>query len=175
MWHVTRDMWHMTRDTWHMTCFGGWTFSQNFSSLALTVCDLWYYEDREKRLTYWLTPIITYEAVYRRAPATTGLLKKHNKEIKSFYLKLHLFLFSSQAYFSSAHAATWNLWSTYPGSPGRRWSTWPAFTLGLTLLHRSITVAYLLKEHLCAKNIAKIAKSFTKNISSAVKVLSCFY
>ena len=44
-----------------------------------------------KRLSEWLTPIITYEAVYRTAPATTGLLQKHNKEVKSFYLKLHLF------------------------------------------------------------------------------------
>ena len=40
VWHVTRDMWHVTRDTWHVTCLGGWTFSQNFSPLALTVCDL---------------------------------------------------------------------------------------------------------------------------------------
>ena len=47
-WHVTGDMWHVTRDTWHVTCLGGWTFSQNFSSLALIVCDLWYYEDLEK-------------------------------------------------------------------------------------------------------------------------------
>ena len=42
VWHVTCDTWHvtrdMTRDTWHVTCLGGWTFSQNFSSLALTVC-----------------------------------------------------------------------------------------------------------------------------------------
>ena len=47
-WHVTRDTWHLTRDMWHLTCDmfgGGWTFSQNFSSLGLTVCDLWYYED----------------------------------------------------------------------------------------------------------------------------------
>ena len=52
-WHVTRDTWHVTwRDTWHMTCDmfgGGWTFSQNFSSLALTVCDLWYYEYLEEK------------------------------------------------------------------------------------------------------------------------------
>ena len=55
-WHVTRDMWHMTCDTWHVTHdtwhvkrLGGWTFSQNFSSLALTVCDLWYYEDLEEK------------------------------------------------------------------------------------------------------------------------------
>jgi hypothetical protein len=45
MWHVTRDTWHVTRDMWHVTRLGGWTFSQNFSSLAFTVCDLWYYED----------------------------------------------------------------------------------------------------------------------------------
>ena len=44
-WHVTRDTWHVTRDMWHVTRLGGWTFSQNFSSLALTVSDLWYYED----------------------------------------------------------------------------------------------------------------------------------
>ena len=46
-WHVTRDTLHVTHDTWHVTrdTFGGWTFSLNFSSLALTVCDLWYYED----------------------------------------------------------------------------------------------------------------------------------
>ena len=48
-WHVARDMWHVTRDMWHMTHLGGWTFSQNFSSLALTVCDLWYYEDMEEK------------------------------------------------------------------------------------------------------------------------------
>ena len=48
MWHVTCGTWHMTRDMWHVTRLGGWTFSQNFSSLALTVCDLWYYEDLEE-------------------------------------------------------------------------------------------------------------------------------
>ena len=47
--HVTRDMWHVTRDTWHVTRLGGWTFFKNFSSLALTVCDLWYYEDLEEK------------------------------------------------------------------------------------------------------------------------------
>ena len=49
MWHVTRDMWHVTCDTWHVTRLGEWTFSQNFSSLALTVYDLWYYEDLEEK------------------------------------------------------------------------------------------------------------------------------
>ena len=37
MWHVTCDTWHVTHDMWHMT---GSTFSQNFSSLALTVWEL---------------------------------------------------------------------------------------------------------------------------------------
>ena len=46
MWYVTRDV---TCDTWHVTCLGGWAFSKNFSSLALTVCDLWYYEDLEEK------------------------------------------------------------------------------------------------------------------------------
>ena len=38
-WHMTRDMWPVTRDTWWMTHIVGWTFSQNFSSLALPVWD----------------------------------------------------------------------------------------------------------------------------------------
>ena len=57
MWHVTCDTWHVTRDMWHMTRLGGWTLSQN-SSLALTVCDLWYYEDLEEKdewINEWMT------------------------------------------------------------------------------------------------------------------------
>ena len=73
VWHVTCDTWHVTRDMWHVTCCGGWTFSQNFSSLALTVCDLWYYEDLEEK-AHSLTHLINYEAVCRTAPATPGLL-----------------------------------------------------------------------------------------------------
>ena len=79
MWHMTCDTWHMTHDTCHMTCWGGWAFSQNFNSLALTVCDLWYYEDIEEKadlLTHW----ISHEAVYRTAPATPGLLKRRKWE-----------------------------------------------------------------------------------------------
>ena len=74
MWHETRDTWQVvTRDMWHVTCFGVWTFSQNFSSLALTVCDLWYYEDLEEKDDS-LNQSISDEAVYRTAPATPGLL-----------------------------------------------------------------------------------------------------
>ena len=75
-WHVTRDTWHVKCDTWHIAhdIYGGWTFSQNFSSLALTVCDLWYYEDLEEK-DEWLNQWINDEAVYRTAPATPGLLK----------------------------------------------------------------------------------------------------
>ena len=61
-WHMTHDTWHMTHDTWHVTCCGGWTFSQNFSSLAFMVCDLWYLEDLEKkadRLTEWTNESMT--------------------------------------------------------------------------------------------------------------------
>ena len=73
MWPVTRDMWTVTHDMWHVTCLGGLTFSQNFRSLALTVCDLWYYEDLEEKadLMNWF---INDEAVYRTAPTTLGLL-----------------------------------------------------------------------------------------------------
>ena len=72
-WHVTRGKWHVTHDMWHVTRFGGWTFSQNFSSLAHTVCDLWYYEDLEEKDDS-LSESISDEAVYRTAPATQGLL-----------------------------------------------------------------------------------------------------
>ena len=55
MWHMTHDTWHVTRDIWH---FWRRTFSQNFSSLALTVCDIWYYEDLEEKadsINEWVT------------------------------------------------------------------------------------------------------------------------
>ena len=78
MWHVTCDTWHVTCDTWHVTCntwhvWGGWTFSQNFSSLALPVCDLWYYEDLEEK-GHWISQWMNDKAVYRTALATPGLL-----------------------------------------------------------------------------------------------------
>ena len=66
-------MWHMTCDTWHVTRLGGWTFSQHFSSLALTVCDLWYYKDLEEKDDS-LNQLINDEAVYKTALATPGLL-----------------------------------------------------------------------------------------------------
>ena len=41
-WHFCScDRWHVTCDMLHVTCSGGWTLSQNFSSLALTVCVSW--------------------------------------------------------------------------------------------------------------------------------------
>ena len=43
--HVTGDTWHITPDTWHMTLCVGWTFSQNFSSLALPVLNWQCLED----------------------------------------------------------------------------------------------------------------------------------
>ena len=63
----------MTRDIWHVTHGGGWTFSQSFSSLTLTVWDLWYLEDWEEK-DRWRSDLINYEAVCRTAPATQGLL-----------------------------------------------------------------------------------------------------
>ena len=87
MWHVTCDMWHMKCDKWqmtydmrhvtcdmrHVTCdmLWGWTFSRNVSSLALTVCDLWYYEDFVETAPH----LMNDKVVYRTAPATPGLLK----------------------------------------------------------------------------------------------------
>ena len=75
----TCDKWHVTCDTWHVTwdMLGGWTFSQNFSSLALTICYLWYYEDLEEKddlLTELMNYLIIHEAVYGTGPATPGLV-----------------------------------------------------------------------------------------------------
>ena len=66
-------MWHVTCDMWHVTHGGGWTLPQNFSSLALTAWYLWCLEDWEEKDDR-LTDSINYEAVYRTAPATPGLL-----------------------------------------------------------------------------------------------------
>ena len=60
MWHVTGDMWHVTRDMWHMTHGVVWTFSQNFSCLALTVWDLWcceYLEEKDRSVDQLLTEV----------------------------------------------------------------------------------------------------------------------
>ena len=50
MWHVTRDI------------FWGVDILSKFQLLALTVCDLWYYEDLEEKahglnklINYWVT------------------------------------------------------------------------------------------------------------------------
>ena len=97
-WHVTRYMWHVTSDTytWHVFLFffwgGGWTFSQNFSSLALTVCDLWYYEDLEEKATS-VTQLINDEAVYKTAPATPGLLKTCWKSLLKIVHIVHIVLY----------------------------------------------------------------------------------
>ena len=64
-WHVTRDRWHVTRDTWQVTCdmwhmtIGVlWTFSQNFSCLALMVWDSWCCEYLEEK-DHWINQLVT--------------------------------------------------------------------------------------------------------------------
>ena len=56
-WHLTPDTWHMTRDTWHVTRGGGWTFSKNFSSQALTVWEWRSIEDIFTKVD-WLSLLI---------------------------------------------------------------------------------------------------------------------
>ena len=92
MWHVTCVTWHVTRDTWNVTWCGGRTFSQNVSSLALTVCDLWYLKDLEE-IADSLTESINYKGVCGTAPATPGLLKK---DIISKNYIFHTFLCKSR-------------------------------------------------------------------------------
>ena len=75
-WQVTRDTWHVTSDTWHVTHSVGWTFSQNFSSLAIPVWDWQCLEDistNHQSLNYLIT-FINYGGDCRTAPATPGLL-----------------------------------------------------------------------------------------------------
>ena len=48
-WHVTCDMWGMTHDMWNVTHGGGWTFSQYFTSLALTVWEKECFDDWEEK------------------------------------------------------------------------------------------------------------------------------
>ena len=69
MCHVTGDMWQVTRDTWNMTHSVGWTFSLNFSFLALPVWDWQWFK-------YISTnhQSVSQSAVCRTAPATLSLL-----------------------------------------------------------------------------------------------------
>ena len=103
-------MWHVTCNKWHVTCFGRWTFSQNFSSLALTVCDLWYYEDLEEKAD-WLTHLWSDEAVYRKAPATPGLLNTRLSIIDGPYLKLQPFVIWTSGLSISKSPDKWLSWT----------------------------------------------------------------
>ena len=74
MGHVTCDMWHVTCDTWHVTHGGGWTFSQNVSSLTVMVWVGKWFEDVEENAELLNQIINSSEAVCRTCPATPGLL-----------------------------------------------------------------------------------------------------
>ena len=78
MLYVTCDMLHVACDMWHVKCCGGWTISQNVSSLAHSVCDLWYFEDLEEKdesLSQWISD----KGICRTASATPGLLINNRK------------------------------------------------------------------------------------------------
>ena len=70
-----KKMWHVICDMWHVTGGGRWTFSKNFSSLALTAWEglfVEYLEEKADGLSAWIND----EGVCRTAPATPGLLKQ---------------------------------------------------------------------------------------------------
>ena len=71
--HVTPDMWHVTCDMWNVTHGRGWTFSQNFRSLALMV---WLYRWLEglEETGQWMNELMSNEGDFRTALATPGLL-----------------------------------------------------------------------------------------------------
>ena len=59
--HFPPDTWHLTCETWHVTHGGGWTFSKNVSSPALTVWDRQCLEDfkrKDHRLNQWMTKVL---------------------------------------------------------------------------------------------------------------------
>ena len=118
MWHVTFDTWHVTCDMWHVSRLGGWTFSQNFSSLALTICDLSYYEDILGK--GWLNEImnewISSEAVCRTAPSTPGLSKKYRFEIAPWNISLFADTLNLKKDRFNRQKITHFLWSTSFGS-----------------------------------------------------------
>ena len=61
-------MWQVTRDTWHTTHSGWWSFSQNYSSLALPV---WDWQGLE---VIWTKGSLTDGGDWRTAPGTPRLL-----------------------------------------------------------------------------------------------------
>ena len=64
----------MTHDMWHVTHRGWWILSHNIlKSLAITVCDLWYFEDLEEKDPL-ISQLINHKVICRTAAATTGLL-----------------------------------------------------------------------------------------------------
>ena len=74
-WHVTCDMWYVTRDMWHVTGEGRWTFSQSFSSLALTTLEWRFVEYLEEKADSLPFKSVSDKGVCRTAPATQGLLE----------------------------------------------------------------------------------------------------
>ena len=106
MWHVIHDMWHMPCDTWHMTCGGRQTFSQNFSSLALTVSE-WRFVEDILRMDDSLTYSISDKAVYRTAQATPGLLIKHGRSL--WHYKWRWPSFRCPSYLDTNIYACWQL------------------------------------------------------------------
>ena len=62
------------RGLWGVIHGIGWTCSQNVSSLALTVWELWYFEDLEEK-DHWPTDRPNDRGVCRTAPVTPCLIK----------------------------------------------------------------------------------------------------
>ena len=72
MWHVTCDTEQVTHEKWQV--WGRWTFSQNFSFIALTVWEWRCFEELRKRMIQLVNEWINVKGVCRTAPATQSLL-----------------------------------------------------------------------------------------------------
>ena len=71
-------MWHVTHDKLHATHGGGWSFSQNFSSLTLTFLDRQCLEDSEQK-DHLLNES---QRFLKNSPSYTGSV--NNTSFKSF-------------------------------------------------------------------------------------------
>ena len=105
MWHMTCDMWQMicetwhgTWDTWRMTHDRWWTLCQNFRSLALTIWELWCFEDLEKQevnsLSEWINQYFTTLFVQQLLALPVSAKDMKNKNIffipnKSYVIESH--------------------------------------------------------------------------------------
>ena len=87
MWHVTPDNWHVTCDTWHSQAPQLFRFGIDSVMKILNTKD------------YLMNEIMNHKAVYRKAPATPGLLIRCGKVMQSELTLVFKFIIAKAMYF----------------------------------------------------------------------------